>query len=38
MPNEIRSLQHLCVTVNHGGNDVFPIQSQEPLMQFVFGA
>ncbi len=35
MPNETWSLQHLGVTVNHGGNDVLPVQSQEPLMQLV---
>ncbi len=35
MQNEIGSLQHLGVTVNHGWNDVLPEQSQEPLMQLV---
>ncbi len=38
MPNEIWSLQHLGVTVNHGWNDVLPVQSQEPLMQLVIWA
>ena len=37
-PNEIWTLQHLGVTVNHGGNDVLPVQSQEPLMQLVLWA
>ncbi len=38
LPNEIWSLQHLGVTVNHGGNDVLPVQSQEPVMQLVLRA
>ncbi len=38
MSNEFWSLQHLYVTVNHGGNDVLPVQSQEPLMQLVLRA
>ena len=35
MPNEIWTLQHLGVD---GGNDVLPVQSQEPLMQLVLRA
>ena len=38
MPNEIWTLQHLGVAVNNGGNDVLPVQSQEPLMQLVLRA
>ncbi len=32
------NLQHLGVAVNHGGNDVLPVQSQESLMQLVLRA